>query len=176
MTMDTDRITLDAFIVSLAISFGLPFFLLLGYSNGTRVAGELLPPVKKTSLEDRAYVSLLPSPEAVAKGKSIFTTLCALCHGEKGDGKGPAGAALKPPPRNFTNPEEKWTGSREPKDIFKAITEGTPGTAMVGFRASVSFQDRWALVHYLSTFAGVKDKYTPLTEETAKALYNEIAE
>ena len=37
-----------------------------------------------------------------AKGKVIFTTNCASCHGEGGKGDGPVGAALNPHPRDFT--------------------------------------------------------------------------
>jgi len=35
----------------------------------------------------------------IARGKEIYATKCAVCHGDAGDGKGPAGAALplKPP-------------------------------------------------------------------------------
>ncbi len=29
-----------------------------------------------------------------------YAQLCASCHGEKGEGNGPAGLALKPVPRN----------------------------------------------------------------------------
>jgi len=37
------------------------------------------------------------------KGAKHFADICAACHGERGDGKGPAGGALKPPPRDFTD-------------------------------------------------------------------------
>lgn len=39
-----------------------------------------------------------------AKGETHYKTLCVACHGEKGDGNGPAGAALTPKPGNFTDP------------------------------------------------------------------------
>jgi cytochrome c553 len=38
-----------------------------------------------------------------AKGETHYKTLCVSCHGEKGDGNGPAGAALNPKPTNFTD-------------------------------------------------------------------------
>ena len=37
------------------------------------------------------------------KGATQYGTLCVACHGEKGDGNGPAGAALTPKPTNFTD-------------------------------------------------------------------------
>ncbi|MFO0597965.1 MAG: cytochrome c [Myxococcaceae bacterium] len=38
-----------------------------------------------------------------AKGEAQYKQLCVSCHGEKGDGNGPAGAALTPKPTNFTD-------------------------------------------------------------------------
>ncbi len=37
-----------------------------------------------------------------AKGATKYKELCASCHGEKGDGAGPAGAAITPKPTDFT--------------------------------------------------------------------------
>uniref|UniRef100_UPI001C3E5745 c-type cytochrome n=1 Tax=Picosynechococcus sp. (strain ATCC 27264 / PCC 7002 / PR-6) TaxID=32049 RepID=UPI001C3E5745 len=44
-----------------------------------------------------------PTPELVEKGKTIFQTTCATCHGTEGKGDGIAGATLNPKPRNFTS-------------------------------------------------------------------------
>lgn len=33
---------------------------------------------------------------------ALYAVNCLTCHGEKGDGKGPAGVALQPPPRDFS--------------------------------------------------------------------------
>ena len=53
-----------------------------------------------------------------AKGKVIFTTNCASCHGESGKGDGPVGVALNPHPRDFTKAEFK----------FDAAKDGKPGS------------------------------------------------
>ena len=36
--------------------------------------------------------------DAIAKDKEQYTAICLACHGEKGLGDGPAGAALNPKP------------------------------------------------------------------------------
>ena len=36
-------------------------------------------------------------------GKAVYERKCLLCHGEKGDGKGPAAELLDPKPRDFTS-------------------------------------------------------------------------
>jgi mono/diheme cytochrome c family protein len=53
-----------------------------------------------------------------AAGKASFNANCSSCHGESGKGDGPVGAALQPPPRDFTTGEFK----------FDADGDGTPGT------------------------------------------------
>lgn len=42
------------------------------------------------------------APDAEA-GKKVFETYCVTCHGTGGKGDGPAGKALNPPPRDFTD-------------------------------------------------------------------------
>ncbi len=39
------------------------------------------------------------------RGKNLYNSKCLICHGVKGDGKGPAAASFSPRPANFTNPK-----------------------------------------------------------------------
>lgn len=57
-----------------------------------------------------------------AKGKEVFQTNCATCHGPEGKGNGPAAAALNPKPRNLSDAEYVSTLSHE--HLVKVITEG----------------------------------------------------
>lgn len=75
------------------------------------------------------------SPEAVARGKEVFTGIgtCSSCHGDMGTGDGPAGAALEPKPRNMTDPAGyKW--GADAKGVFRtAYYGGQTGSPMTPF-------------------------------------------
>ena len=38
----------------------------------------------------------------LTEGERAYTQYCRACHGDKGDGKGPAAKGVRPPPRDFT--------------------------------------------------------------------------
>ena len=98
---------------------------------------------------------LAASSGAIAAGKTLFLktaqpVACVMCHGEQGDGKGLMGAALVPPPRNFT------CGAMM-KDIpdgqlFWIIKNGSPGTGMMPF-AGLPDEQVWQLVQYIRSLA-----------------------
>lgn len=74
-------------------------------------------------------------PDSVQAGRRIFAADCAICHGERGDGKGAAASGLKSAPRDLTKGVYKFrsTGSSQPptdSDLIRTITLGIPGTAM----------------------------------------------
>ncbi len=93
------------------------------------------------------------SPELLAQGKKIFEQTCAPCHGSKGDGKGPAGAALQPRPTDFRKPLKDWPNTKGDLDkIYEVITKGIPNSAMVAW-TQYSEQERWALAYTVREFA-----------------------
>jgi DMSO reductase family type II enzyme heme b subunit len=104
-------------------------------------------------------------------GKAVYERKCLLCHGEKGDGKGPAAELVVPKPRDFTSGIYKirTTSSKTPmdQDIFRVVTEGMPGTSMPGW-AVLPEKDRWNVVAYVKTLAGDKLKDAPKKLELPK--------
>jgi DMSO reductase family type II enzyme heme b subunit len=91
------------------------------------------------------------------KGKAIYDQWCSSCHGEKGDGKGPAADFVWPKPRDFTKGTYKYasTGSGEPpldSDIIRTIREGNPGTSMPAWKR-FSDDEVMSLVAYLKQFS-----------------------
>ena len=103
------------------------------------------------------------TPELVAKGQTLFQAQCSTCHGMEGKGNGPAAAALKPPPRDFTSGYWKLGGT--PAQVFHTISNGSPGTAMPPF-SGLPVADRFALAHYVRSLS---PKHPDDTPETLKA-------
>ncbi len=90
-------------------------------------------------------------------GREVYATYCAGCHGEKGDGNGPAARFLNPKPRDFRIGKLKFANvpSGEPprdEDYVRIITSGLMGTAMPAFPL-LSAQERTAVVAYVRAFA-----------------------
>jgi len=106
--------------------------------------------------------------------KALYELKCVGCHGQKGDGKGPAAELLSPPPRDFTSGIYKirTTAGKAPsdQDLFRVITDGMPGTSMPSW-AVLPEKERWNLVAYVKALAADKFK-----EPTKKAdLPREVA-
>ncbi len=86
-------------------------------------------------------------------GKAVFRQNCSMCHGDQGKGNGPAAPALNPKPTDLTAGKFKYGGTDA--EIFKTISNGVPGTAMVSW-ASIPEKDRWNLVNYVKSLSGKK--------------------
>lgn len=107
------------------------------------IKGTLSPPV-----EVMKYLN--PAPDMVDKGKTIFSTTCASCHGEQGKGDGVAGASLNPKPRNF-HEMTGWKNGPQVTMMYKTLQEGIPNTGMPSF-ANLSPEDRLNIIMYIRTF------------------------
>jgi len=84
---------------------------------------------------------------SIQKGKEIYEKKCVLCHGIKGDGKGPASVGLNPKPTNFRDSHgEKMTDGEH----FWKITTGRGG--MPSFAKDLTEEERWHVINYINTF------------------------
>ena len=90
-------------------------------------------------------------------GENLFQGLCAGCHGKNGDGNGPFAPFLNPQPRDFSSRafKQRLDASDIQSvdiDLYRTLSLGIKGTAMPAWSALPPY-DRWALVHYVKTFA-----------------------
>jgi high-affinity iron transporter len=89
-------------------------------------------------------------PPPLARGREVYRSGCAACHGPTGRGDGPEAVALSPRPADLTNPSALAGSS--PLDFYRRITVGTAGTAMPPYEHALSADDRWAVARYVSLF------------------------
>lgn len=93
------------------------------------------------------------------KGKKMFETTCATCHGVKGLGDGPAGMALTPKARNFAN--DKFKFGSTVANLTHTIETGSPGTAMVGWKGTLKPDQIADVVAYVRTLIPKKNLDKP---------------
>jgi len=93
----------------------------------------------------------VPSADAVAKGKELFRTTCASCHGDNGEGDGPTAVTLNPKPRNF-HQLQGWKNGSRVSQIYKTLQDGIPGSAMASF-SYLPPADRFALIHFVRSLS-----------------------
>jgi high-affinity iron transporter len=97
-----------------------------------------------------AAVAQAPTqPPSLERGAAVYADRCATCHGEKGQGDGPAARGLVPPPAHLADPEVM--GGRSRADVYRQLLLGVAGTAMPAFERTLSDDDRWAVAAYVLT-------------------------
>ncbi|MGV7222197.1 MAG: cytochrome c [Nitrospinales bacterium] len=86
-------------------------------------------------------------------GKVIFMkeakpVTCQMCHGKKGNGKGPAAGGMSPLPRDFTC--STMMNNIPDGQLFWIIKNGSPGTGMMAFK-KLKDKQVWQLISYIRT-------------------------
>jgi mono/diheme cytochrome c family protein len=96
------------------------------------------------------------SAEVLNEGRVAYMQYCRACHGDKGDGRGPAAEGFRPPPRNFTQGEFKFGWVLDQKlprdeDLVRIVTSNLHGSAMLGWE--VPSQKLLTIIQYIKTLS-----------------------
>lgn len=89
------------------------------------------------------------SPEAIATGAATYQARCAICHGARGKGDGPAAFTLRPRPVDLTIHVPQHAQG----EVEYWIANGVGGTAMPAWRDELTATQRWELVRFLFALA-----------------------
>ncbi len=136
MTKNTARKTIPL------VFLGLLFFVFALWA-------QTKPPESKVPPEAAAKANpVKPTAESLAKGKKMYAIDCAMCHGEKGDGKGDMASDIKNV-TDFTNPDS--LKDRTDGELFYVIRNGKGDMPPEGDRAKND--DIWNMVNYIRSFA-----------------------
>lgn len=124
------------------------------------------PPVPKEYEGAHIPVRVWTDPRMLARGKEIWTAKCALCHGERGEGKGPAAAGLALRPSDLT--DARMIAEMAGNYWFWRVSEGgqvepfkSMASAMPPWKGDLSVADRWAVIAHAHTLSGHTGPHTP---------------
>lgn len=92
---------------------------------------------------DAALLSRAQDAAAVARGKEVFTTVCAACHGQQGEGLvGP----------NLT--DNAWIHGGAPSKIYTSVAEGVLAKAMPAWKEQLGPEKTRDVVAFVLTLKG----------------------
>lgn len=95
-------------------------------------------------------------PDLLNRGHEEYMRYCFACHGEAGNGRGPASPGFRPPPRDFREATFKF-GGVEPgelphdEDLERIIKRGLDGTPMLPW--DITDGQRHAIIQYIKTLS-----------------------
>ena len=134
-----------SFLFSFFVIFSLCVLILSSHCSKRPDAGA------ETTVNQDSYIS----ETTLLKGKELYKkNACQTCHGLLGDGDGPAGKNLNPPPRSYKNLESYKQGHTV-EEITNTLLTGVPGTSMAAY-AHLNEEDRKAIATYVVSLQKTK--------------------
>jgi mono/diheme cytochrome c family protein len=112
--------------------------IVLGYIVGTHTDAPLSPD------EAAASNPIEATQASIDRGRMLFMSNCALCHGETGRGDGPQASSLPIPPANLYD----HIPFHPDQFFFGVITKGLSGI-MPAFEDVIVEEDRWNILNFL---------------------------
>lgn len=118
-----------------------------------------IPPEDKARKNPVRFTDL-----SVARGRRLFQTQCAMCHGEKGKGNGSLATEMNITPPDFTDADV--LSKRTDGEMSAIIGKGS--ASMPGQGKRLTARQTWDLVNFLRALQG-KTPATATEEEREKA-------
>ncbi len=87
-------------------------------------------------------------PSVIARGKAVYLTYCAQCHGYNYDGNGTVGQSFHPLPTDLRSPEVQ---SKPDGELFKTVSYGIPGERQPALQTTITIDDRWHVIAFVKS-------------------------
>lgn len=125
-----------------------------GLAQGTQEKKESVPAQAPANLvipldEVKRENPVKPTEASIADGKKLYGYQCAMCHGEKGDGKTELAETMKLKVKDYTNP-----------DALKDFTDGVLNYIidkgkgqMPSQEGRMSANQKWNMINYIRSLA-----------------------
>ncbi len=91
--------------------------------------------------------------EVIARGKAVYFTFCAQCHGPGYDGNGTVGQSFAPLP---TDIRSSAVQSKPAGALFQSVSYGIPGGRQPPLETTITIDDRWSVVAFVKSM-GVRN-------------------
>jgi mono/diheme cytochrome c family protein len=136
-----------------------------GVAEG-RALGPIPKEAPKVGEPDHMALIAKRNQEVLDRGAIVYSQNCASCHGPNGD-TNPLGTPI--PPRNYHADKFKAPWGLGPYGMYKIVSEGLPGTGMMGM-PTIKKEDRYAVVHFIRETWVKKDNPTQYQDDKADIL------
>jgi mono/diheme cytochrome c family protein len=90
----------------------------------------------------------MDAEETIARGKSVYFTFCAQCHGNNYNGRGTVGQSFQPLPTDLRSGEVQ---SRSEGKLFKTVSYGIPDGRQPALHFIITVEDRWRVVAFVKS-------------------------
>ena len=90
----------------------------------------------------------MAEPAIISRGKAVYLTYCAQCHGYNHDGKGTVGQSFAPLPTDLRNAKVQSSPSGE---LFKSVSYGIPDGRQPPLHATITIEDRWKVIAFVKS-------------------------
>ena len=84
----------------------------------------------------------------ITRGKAVYLTYCAQCHGYNYDGNGTVGQSFQPLPTDLRSSEVQ---SKPDGELFRSVSYGVPSGRQPALHTTITIDDRWHVIAFVKS-------------------------
>jgi len=84
----------------------------------------------------------------ITRGKAVYLTYCAQCHGYNYDGNGTVGQSFQPLPTDLRSSEVQ---SKPDGELFRFVSYGVPSGRQPALHTTITIDDRWHVIAFVKS-------------------------